>query len=189
MHPVGKVSTNMRIVQSCRLMKNLFFGLAEFGSYIILCTFANRMNRKTLISKSLARGRSRLSAWCFVGVGMVALLWAGCSHRAAYELLGVAGFQSRIEASSRRVQLVDVRTPVEFAEGHIAGSINLNVQDSAFRQKARAALSRRQPVALYCRSGKRSHHAASLLTEMGYEVIELQGGVLAWQEAGLALQR
>ena len=84
--------------------------------------------------------------------------------------------------SNDSVQLVDVRTPEEFAEGHIAGSININVFDSDFIDEAEKALDKSKPVAVYCRSGKRSADAARELTENGFNVTNLEGGILAWKE-------
>ena len=85
------------------------------------------------------------------------------------------------------VQLLDVRTPEEFEAGHIAGAvlIDYRTDPEGFVQKAEAQLKKDRPVALYCRSGKRSHDAAKLLYQAGFQqLVELQGGILAWQEAG-----
>ena len=84
--------------------------------------------------------------------------------------------------SNDSVQLVDVRTPEEFAEGHIAGAKNINVFDSDFVDEAEKALDKSKPVAVYCRSGKRSADAARELTENGFNVTNLEGGILAWKE-------
>lgn len=83
------------------------------------------------------------------------------------------------------VQLLDVRTPEEFAEGHIAGAQNINVQDSGFLSKATRSIDKERPVYIYCRSGKRSMTAATLLSEKGYRTINLDGGILAWQSDSL----
>ena len=50
-----------------------------------------------------------------------------------------------------------------------------------------SVLDKQRPVAIYCRSGRRSARAASLLTEQGYTVTNLGGGVMAWQDAGKSL--
>lgn len=84
--------------------------------------------------------------------------------------------------SNDSVQLVDVRTPEEFEEGHIAGARNINVFDSDFVDEAEKALDKSRPVAVYCRSGKRSADAARELTENGFKVTNLEGGILAWKE-------
>ena len=84
--------------------------------------------------------------------------------------------------SNDDVQLVDVRTPEEYDEGHIAGSKNINVFDKDFVDEAEQTLDKSKPVAVYCRSGKRSADAAEKLTEHGFKVTNLEGGILAWKE-------
>lgn len=82
------------------------------------------------------------------------------------------------------VQLVDVRTPAEYAEGHIANSSNIDVMSQDFAQVADSTLVKDQPVALYCRSGKRSKHAAEILSSKGYHVVELDNGFIGWASDG-----
>lgn len=79
------------------------------------------------------------------------------------------------------VQLIDVRTPEEFAEGHLKEAKNINVFDNDFVDKIKKTLDKSMPVAVYCRSGKRSAEAAIKLTEKGYNVTNLKGGILAWE--------
>lgn len=87
-----------------------------------------------------------------------------------------------IISDTSKIQLVDVRTPEEYAEGHLERAVNIDVNDSAFLQHATASLEKGKTVAVYCRSGKRSAFAASLLAKQGYNVINLLGGILAWKE-------
>lgn len=82
------------------------------------------------------------------------------------------------------VQRLDVRTVAEYSEGHIPGSININVLGDDFEKVATDVLQKDKPIALYCRSGKRSKQAATILSEKGYKVIDLDKGFNAWQEAG-----
>lgn len=82
------------------------------------------------------------------------------------------------------VQRLDVRTVVEYSEEHIPGSININVLDKNFETVADSVLQKDKPVALYCRSGKRSKKAASILSKKGYTVYELNGGFMSWKAAG-----
>ena len=84
------------------------------------------------------------------------------------------------------VRLVDVRTAKEFADGHIDGASNHDVNMDGFAsgiemQKGRKA---RNTIAVYCRSGKRSLKAANMLAEKGFVVYNLDGGILAWQREG-----
>ena len=78
------------------------------------------------------------------------------------------------------VQLVDVRTPDEFAAGNIPGSVNIDVLTGHFGETAATMLDRAYTVAVYCRSGNRSKNAAQVLSMMGYNVVELNGGYNEW---------
>ncbi|MGI6231853.1 MAG: rhodanese-like domain-containing protein, partial [Prevotella sp.] len=65
------------------------------------------------------------------------------------------------------VQLVDVRTEEEYKAGHLNNAILMNVKDSSYFNKALKTLTPKKTVAVYCRSGRRSAHAASILAEKG----------------------
>lgn len=90
-------------------------------------------------------------------------------------------FKKLVDAKS--VVLIDVRTIEEFAEGHIAGAINLDVNSADFVAKIKK-LSRNKPLALYCRSGHRSKLAASKIAGLGYVIYDLNSGFKDWLQAG-----
>lgn len=98
------------------------------------------------------------------------------------ETLPVGEFSQRIQSKS--VVLVDVRTPKEYAEGHLQGATNVTWGDDFEKQWNAAGIKKRFTVAVYCRSGRRSKAAAKELVKMGYNVINLDGGIMAWQKAG-----
>jgi len=76
---------------------------------------------------------------------------------------------------------IDVRTPEEYAEGHIEGAVLIPVQQLAERI---SEVPKDVQVYLYCHSGRRSANAASMLAKAGYTNIEnLLGGITAWKEA------
>jgi rhodanese-related sulfurtransferase len=84
------------------------------------------------------------------------------------------------------VDLIDVRTPAEFEEVHadLAVSVPLDGLDPARIAKAREAGG--QPLYLICRSGGRSQHACEQFVAAGYpNVVNVDGGTLAWLEANL----
>ena len=81
------------------------------------------------------------------------------------------------------VVLLDVRTPEEFAQGCIGGAMNIDVKDSLFINNVQAAIPAGAKVAVYCHSGRRSMMAAEQMLEKGYAPVNLEGGILAWQEA------
>ena len=102
-----------------------------------------------------------------------------------YSNVGVDEFQALI--ADANVQLLDVRAQEEFDEGHIAGAALVDVNDTAFVDKAMAILDPQRQVAVYCRSGRRSARAASLLAAKGLRVTNLDGGIIAWQDSGKTL--
>lgn len=80
------------------------------------------------------------------------------------------------------MQLVDVRTPQEWAAGGIDGALQIEVTADDFEQKALQLLDKEQPVYLYCRSGGRSMKAAKILASKGFEVYNVAGGYTKWKQ-------
>ena len=81
--------------------------------------------------------------------------------------------------------LLDVRTPGEFAQGHLAGAVNVDFMSPDFQQKVSAMdLPEDGPIYLYCRSGNRSGSATGLLQRMGHNGAVNVGGFEALAKAG-----
>ena len=78
--------------------------------------------------------------------------------------------------------LLDVRTPQEFASGHIAGAENISLQSLPQRI---GEIPQDRPIVIYCRSGSRSRTAARVLTQAGYVDVYDLGGIIKWQAKGL----
>ena len=85
------------------------------------------------------------------------------------------------------VQLVDVRTPAEFQQGHLAAALLIDFKAADFDALCAEKLDKSRPVAVYCRSGKRSAAAAQRLAAAGFTVYNLQGGILEWIGSGKPL--
>ncbi|MCS6821884.1 MAG: thioredoxin domain-containing protein [Microscillaceae bacterium] len=101
-------------------------------------------------------------------------------------LLDVEQFEQKLKANPQ-AQLLDVRTPQEFATAHIANALNINYNGSDFAEKI-TYLDKNRPVFVYCLSGGRSRAAAGFLREQGFkEVYEMQGGIIRWQNANKAI--
>ncbi len=82
--------------------------------------------------------------------------------------------------------VIDVRSPEEYASGHIPGAVNLPFDQVAQRI---AEIDAPHGVALYCMVGPRARKGESALLAAGYEkVLHLEGGLAAWQEAGLPVE-
>ena len=117
---------------------------------------------------------------------LLMLLTASCTMKFSKETYGegkILSVTASVFADSidnPGVQLVDVRTPDEYAAGNIPGSVNIDVLTGKFGETASALLDRAYTVAVYCRSGNRSKNAAQVLSMMGYNVVELNGGYNEW---------
>lgn len=78
------------------------------------------------------------------------------------------------------VILVDVRTPEEYAAGHIDEALNINWFDTDFAKQIQA-IEKDETVYVYCKKGGRSAKAAHLLDSLGYKnVVDLEGGYDAY---------
>ena len=108
-------------------------------------------------------------------------LWACTSkQKEEYKNLSSAQFEELIK--NENVQLLDVRTLAEHMEGHIPGSLNINVKDENFASCVDDLLATNKEVAVYCRSGRRSRTAADILVKKGFKVYNLDKGILNWME-------
>jgi phage shock protein E len=83
--------------------------------------------------------------------------------------------------------VLDVRTPEEFAAGHVPGAVNVPHDQLPNRL---ADVPRDKDVVVYCRSGRRSQIAADILTTNGFRrVSHLEGDIIAWQEKARPLAK
>ena len=106
----------------------------------------------------------------------------GCTaQQQKFESLDADAFEQVIADTA--VVRLDVRSVDEYASGHIAKAINIDVMKDNFRTKATSMLPKDKTIALYCRSGRRSKKAAGILVENGYKVIELSSGISGWINA------
>lgn len=105
----------------------------------------------------------------------------------AYTNLDIDAFEKK--AAEEGTALVDVRTAGEYAEGHLKGAANIDCQEDGFLGKVEAAYPKETPLAIYCRSGKRSAAAAKKLAKAGYTVFNMLGGINAWKEAGKGIAK
>ena len=93
---------------------------------------------------------------------------------------------SELKAADESVELIDVRTPAEFREIHVGFARNVPLD----RLNASAFAEGERPVYVMCRSGNRGKEAClKLFNDAGVDVVNVDGGVLAWEEAGLPVVR
>ena len=92
-------------------------------------------------------------------------------------------------AGGENPTVLDVRTPEEFAEGHIEGAVNVDFKAEDFAGQA-AKLDKSKPYLVHCRSGKRSTASLEVFKELGFsQIYHLDGGYLAWEEHAKNPQR
>lgn len=105
---------------------------------------------------------------------------------AAAPTLGAELSPADFAAAAKRAgtTILDVRTPAEYAEGHLPGAVNIDVQSPDFAARI-GQLDPKATYAVYCRSGNRSAAALQLMQGAGFtSAYHLGGGIGAWQQAG-----
>lgn len=84
--------------------------------------------------------------------------------------------------------VLDVRTAAEFTQARLPRAVNIDFYGPTL-QTDLSELDTDQPVLLYCRSGNRSGHLHALLADLGFrDVIDVDGGIIAWANADLPLE-
>jgi thioredoxin len=102
-----------------------------------------------------------------------------------YENMAPMAFADKLKATPN-AQLIDVRSPEEFASQHLDNAQNINWNGDDFEGKV-SKLDKSQPVFVYCMVGGRSRKASDKLGELGFKkVYDLQGGIMKWNAAGLS---
>jgi rhodanese-related sulfurtransferase len=94
---------------------------------------------------------------------------------------------ARLRAAGEPVQLIDVRTPAEFQEVHV--DFARNVPLGQLQPEALMPGGSGEALYVICRSGNRGKQACRKLAAVGLEVINVEGGTLAWEVAGLPVVR
>ncbi len=90
-------------------------------------------------------------------------------------------FEKKLSGSN--IQLLDVRTPEEFNQGHLKNALNYNISSPEFESQL-SKLDKSKPVLVYCLSGGRSGSAAEVMASKGFtEIYNMQGGIMKWNAA------
>lgn len=92
------------------------------------------------------------------------------------------GFEKKLNESKGYI-LVDVRTSGEYAQGHLANAVLIDIYSDDFKSRV-SKLDKSKPVFVYCKAGSRSSSAVGVFTDLGFkEIYDLSGGINAWQRA------
>jgi rhodanese-related sulfurtransferase len=104
-------------------------------------------------------------------------------------LISQADLLARLEKKDPTLVVLDVRTPAEFAAGHVPGAVNV-AHDQVPAKLAELAAHKDKDVVLYCRSGRRSAAAANTLRGAGFgKLLHLEGDWLAWEAEKKPVER
>lgn len=108
--------------------------------------------------------------------------FTSCNSQSSYKNIGVADFSAGLNQSG--FQLVDVRSPEEYNEKHIAEAFNFNINDDKF-ESSMISLDKKRPVYIYCLAGGRSKKAAEWASSHGFtQVYNLEAGINSWIKEG-----
>ncbi len=89
---------------------------------------------------------------------------------------------TELNKANKDILLIDVRTPEEYASGHIENSVNIDYKADNFKELI-AELDTNQDVYVYCKVGGRSNNSAKMMEKMGFKKIyDLEGGILQWEK-------
>jgi rhodanese-related sulfurtransferase len=128
----------------------------------------------------------RSSALVVAGLFTLIPLASACGGPNSSQALGPSAANAADQDFSNAV-LIDVRTPEEFAQQHLEGALNINLQSPDFVSQI-DALDRDAAYAVYCRSGNRSAQAVAIMKDLGFTAVSDHGSVSqASQSLGIAV--
>jgi phage shock protein E len=91
--------------------------------------------------------------------------------------------------ASPETTVLDIRTPPEVAQARLPRAVAIDIMAPDFAQRI-DALDRDGHYLLYCRTGNRTSSARALMTQFGFtDVADIDGGIIAWANAGLPLEQ
>jgi rhodanese-related sulfurtransferase len=108
----------------------------------------------------------------------VSLFFVTCGNSQETTFISVPDLKELL--SKEKIQLLDIRTPDEVAQGSIKTAKFANLFDANFYEKASAQLDKSKPVYVYCNTSNRSKSASKILKEKGFKIIILEGGYSSW---------
>ena len=109
----------------------------------------------------------------------------GCSAQSdGIHILAPKDFIEQAKADTTSI-ILDVRTPGEYQEEHVAGAHQLAFLNSAAIEEGIKRLDKSHTYYVYYRSGKRSHHACIKMQKQGFKVFDMEGGILNWKKLGM----
>ena len=109
----------------------------------------------------------------------------GCSAQSdSIDTLAPQAFIKQAKADTTSI-ILDVRTPGEYKEEHLAGAQQLDFLNTTAFDAGIKQLDNTHTYYVYCRSGKRSHNACIKMKKQGLKVFDMEGGILNWKKLGM----
>lgn len=109
----------------------------------------------------------------------------GCSAQSDnIDTLAPQAFIKQAKADTTAI-ILDVRTPGEYKEEHLAGAQQLDFLNTSVFDAGIKLLDKSHTYYVYCRSGKRSHNACIKMKKQGFKVFDMEGGILNWKKLGM----
>ena len=128
-------------------------------------------------------GRPYALMWAFVCLFLLAAVQVFAKD------ISVEDVAALLQNPPQGLTIVDVRTPAEFREGHLAGAVNMDFFGATFEAQV-LTLPKDKPILLYCRTGNRSAGAKDVMEKEGVtNILHMHEGITAWQKAGLPLEK
>ena len=119
-------------------------------------------------------------------VGLIFLVMTTVRAQSEDRILEPKVYQEKLAAKGG--VLVDVRTPNEYKEAHLADATLINYHGKTFKKQI-LALPKDKTYFIYCRSGGRSGKTLKMMTVAGFDVYDMKGGILAWQNEKLPVEK
>lgn len=120
-----------------------------------------------------------------MGLLVVVAACSGTAVATEHSLVSATEANELVQDPPAGVVILDIRTPEEYAEGHLEDSIMIDFYAADFQDRL-DELDKTVPYLVYCRSGNRSATAVGMMEDLEFlEIYEMDGGIVAWAEAGL----
>lgn len=122
----------------------------------------------------------------------VGLMSTACSQQKKEQSEGsiplITADSLKASMGNPKIVILDVRTPEEFAEGHVQGAVNVDYRSADFAAKV-DKLDKTKSYEVYCKSGRRSGESVKLMKEKGFNAASVTGGILEWQSKGFPMEK
>ena len=125
----------------------------------------------------------------FVCALLVLLTFFNCKNNSSQGIELITAAEMKEISKIEGIQLVDVRTPNEYNEGHLPNALNIDFLDKNFEINIQQ-LDKTKPVIVYCQRGSRSAKCASQLIANGFvKIYDLDHGFSKWKSSGLEVEK